>query len=92
MTNTENGARTPFIIRAPGIQPAGGARTTHLAEAIDMYRTMADSMGLLDAVQPDVDGVSLLPVIRSPATTAPPLPSSCSTAEMTRPWLSTTRS
>ena len=72
MTNTENGARTPFIIRAPGIQPAGGARTTHLAEAIDMYRTMADSMGLLDAVQPDVDGVSLLPVVRSPATTAPP--------------------
>ena len=72
MTNTENGARTPFIIRAPGIQPAGGARTTHLAEAIDMYRTMADATGLLDAVQPDVDGVSLLPVIRSPATTAPP--------------------
>lgn len=42
MTNFENGVWTPFIIRAPGIQPAsqGGAplRTVALAEAVDMYR------------------------------------------------------
>ena len=43
------GVRTPFIIRAPGLQPAGGARTAHLAEAVDMYRTLADAMGLLAA-------------------------------------------
>jgi hypothetical protein len=34
MTNDENGARVPFIVRAPGGKPG---RTKLLAEAVDMY-------------------------------------------------------
>ena len=69
MTNWENGVRTPFIIRTPGAKPG---RTRHLAEAVDMYRTLADVVGLHDAVEASVDGVSLLPLLLDPLTTTPP--------------------
>lgn len=69
MTNWENGVRTPLIVRAPGFSPG---RTAHLAEAVDMYRTLADAVGLLDRVEPSVDGVSLLPLLSDPSTQHPP--------------------
>lgn len=74
MTNYENGVRTPLIIRAPNIQNpgGGGTRTVHLAEAVDLYKTFADAVGLLESVEPTVDGVSLLPLLREPNTLTPP--------------------
>ena len=69
MTNFENGVRTPLIFRAPGLQPAGKEvhRTAHLAETVDLYRTLADAVGLLSKVEDSVDGVSLLPLLKDPA-------------------------
>eukprot|EP01052_Picozoa_sp_SAG31_P036365 SAG31_NODE_4526_length_3164_cov_1.693312_3_plen_355_part_00 len=69
MTNWENGVRTPFIIRAPGAKPG---RTRHLAEAVDIYKTLADAVGLLAHVEASVDGVSLLPLVMEPETATPP--------------------
>lgn len=68
MTNYENGVRVPLIFRAPWVQTKpGGTKTTALAEAVDLYRTLADLAGVGSSVEPGVDGVSLLPVIRNPA-------------------------
>lgn len=69
MTNTENGVRVPLIFRAPGTQRAAGMQLPQLAEAVDLYRTLAELAGLGtgDAIEDSVDGVSLVPVIRGGA-------------------------
>ena len=74
MTNTENGVRVPLIFRAPGAQRTAGLRLPQLAEAVDLYRTLADLAGLGtgDAIEASVDGVSLAPAIRG-GEAAPPL-------------------
>jgi hypothetical protein len=67
----ENAARVPLLIRAPGVQARAGLRVTQLAEAVDLYRTLADLSGVgVAAVQPSVDGVSLGALVRS--ASAPP--------------------
>lgn len=72
MTNTENGVRIPLIIAAPGVQVGEGKRVRELAEAVDLYRTLADLTGVgEEQVQPSVDGVSLGPMVRQ--ATAPAL-------------------
>lgn len=58
----ENVARIPLIIAAPGIKPA---RTKSLAEAIDVYPTVADLCGLKT---PAVDGASQAPVLKDPSS------------------------
>jgi len=64
MSNTENGVRVPLIFRAPGQQQAPGLKLPQLAEAVDLYRTLADLAGLGSAgVEDSVDGVSLAPAI-----------------------------
>eukprot|EP00035_Acanthoeca_spectabilis_P013240 m.243633 g.243633 ORF g.243633 m.243633 type:complete len:530 (-) comp15837_c0_seq6:807-2396(-) len=74
MTNNENGARVPLMFRPPNYN-FGGATSLQLAEAVDLYKTLADLSGLgADSVQPGVDGVSLAPVIQNPhSEPQPPL-------------------
>lgn len=66
MTNSENGVRVPLMIYAPETQQANGMKIAALAEAVDIYRTLADLSGLGDAlVEAGVDGVSLAPLVNS---------------------------
>ena len=60
MTNSENGVRIPFIVRAPWAQQSAGMRLPQLAEAVDLYKTIADLTGVgAAAVESGVDGISL---------------------------------
>lgn len=64
MTNFENGVRIPMIVRAPWKQAKNGMRVSHLVEAVDLYRTLADLSGIgAHTVESGVDGVSLMPLI-----------------------------
>eukprot|EP00038_Savillea_parva_P029283 m.70026 g.70026 ORF g.70026 m.70026 type:complete len:545 (+) comp8620_c0_seq1:44-1678(+) len=66
MTNTENGVRVPLLFRPPGYTH-GGTQVAQLAEAVDLYKTLADLSGLgAGLVEDGVDGVSLAPVINHP--------------------------
>jgi arylsulfatase A-like enzyme len=66
MTNNENGARVPLMFRPPGYA-YGGAKLRQLAEAVDLYKTLADLSGLgVGMVESGVDGVSLAPIINRP--------------------------
>ena len=72
-TNTELATRVPLIIRAPWLPASAGARTTVRAELVDVYRTLVDLAGLdASAIQADVQGQSLAPLLAAPA--APPAP------------------
>ena len=59
----EVGARTPFLVRAPGAR-GNGAASPRVVEAIDLYRTLADLAHLPD---PGVRGRSLAPLLDDPA-------------------------
>eukprot|EP00038_Savillea_parva_P012108 m.202282 g.202282 ORF g.202282 m.202282 type:complete len:681 (+) comp21720_c0_seq1:202-2244(+) len=65
MTNFELGVRIPLIIRAPWIPGSSGRRSNVLAEAIDMYRTMADLAGIPVPTNEShaVQGESLVPAL-----------------------------
>ena len=64
MTNFEIATRVPLIIAAPGVRHG---RTDQLAELVDVYPTLCD---LAKIDQPDhLEGDSLLPVLRSGAST-----------------------
>ncbi len=67
----ENAARVPLIMAGPGI-PAGsvGKSTKALAEMVDFYPTLAEWCGLKAPTY--VSGVSLMPVLKNPATDKPP--------------------
>jgi len=59
----EESLRVPLIIATPGIsQP--GARTTALADLIDIYPTLVDLTGI--ARPGTLDGISLLPTLKDP--------------------------
>jgi len=64
-TNFENAARVPLIIRAPWIKSAKGTVTDVLAEAVDLYPTMAELAGLPDPKTQgeELNGTSLVPVL-----------------------------
>lgn len=63
--------RIPFIIHDPLAAPtAVGGSTRVFAENIDIYRTLATLAGVPD-VEAGVDGVSLAPLLREPATAEP---------------------
>ena len=64
--NWELGARVPLIIRAPWLKPSVGARTTVLAELVDIFPTVSDLSGLPLPHGEKLDGVSLAPVLRNP--------------------------
>mmetsp|Transcript_96 Transcript_96/g.294 ORF Transcript_96/g.294 Transcript_96/m.294 type:complete len:210 (-) Transcript_96:63-692(-) len=65
MTNFELGVRIPFIIRVPWLASSIGRRTNALAEAVDMYRTLADLAGIPvpDNESHGVQGESLVPAL-----------------------------
>jgi iduronate 2-sulfatase len=63
-TNYEQAARIPLLVVVPGSARAG-ARTTALAETVDIYPTLCELAGL--PVPRGLDGASLVPVLRNPA-------------------------
>ena len=62
MTNFEIATRVPFIVAAPGIDPA---RTRNLAELVDLYPTLCDLAGVEKPKH--LEGESLLPVLKAPS-------------------------
>eukprot|EP00927_Polykrikos_kofoidii_P031392 TRINITY_DN26_c0_g1_i1.p1 TRINITY_DN26_c0_g1~~TRINITY_DN26_c0_g1_i1.p1 ORF type:complete len:753 (-),score=61.33 TRINITY_DN26_c0_g1_i1:198-2408(-) len=70
-TNFEHGTRVPLIIRVPWI-PAStrGARTKVLAELTDIFPTMTDALGVPVVGPEELDGTSLLPVLKNPGSYA----------------------
>lgn len=61
MTNFEIASRVPFIIAAPGINPA---RTKSLAELVDLYPTLCELTGA--EAPKHLEGESLVPALRKP--------------------------
>jgi len=68
-TNFEIDTRVPLIFSFPG-QKTAGQKSSSLVEFVDVYPTLADLCGL---PKPDVDGVSLKPVLENPAVTVKPV-------------------
>lgn len=62
----EGGVRSPLLIRWPGHIPAG-TRVPQIAGAIDLLPTLADFAGIPVASPKPLDGVSLKPLLSSPA-------------------------
>jgi N-acetylglucosamine-6-sulfatase len=58
----EESARTPFVVRGPGVPP--GTTNEHLVSQVDLLPTICEIAG---ADASDVDGRSLLPVLRDPS-------------------------
>jgi arylsulfatase A-like enzyme len=63
MTNFEAGTLAPLIVSAPG-QSHPGARTTALAEFVDLYPTLCELCGL--PVPAALEGTSLVPLMENP--------------------------
>lgn len=68
-TNFEVDTRAPLIFSYPG-QRTTGQKSRSLVEFVDIYPTLADLCGL---PKPDVDGVSLRPILEDPAVTVKPV-------------------
>ena len=68
-TNFEVDARVPLIFSYPG-QKTAGQKSNSLVEFVDVYPTLAELCGL---PKPDVDGVSLKPVLENPTVTVKPV-------------------
>lgn len=63
MTNFEISARTPLILRVPGVGEAD-RRTQALVELVDIYPTLAELCGL--PLPPHLDGRSCVPLLDNP--------------------------
>jgi arylsulfatase A-like enzyme len=61
----EGGIRVPFIVRWPGVVPAG-TRSDVPAAHIDVYPTFADIAGATLRAGTVLDGVSLLEILKNP--------------------------
>jgi uncharacterized sulfatase len=59
----EGGIREPLIVRWPG-HVAAGSECDEIVTSVDFLPTMVDAAGLNDEVTHNVDGVSLLPLLR----------------------------
>ena len=66
MSLMEESVRAPLIVAAPGMDGNGRA-TQALAEFVDLYPTLTELCGL--PPPPDLDGVSLAPVLQNPLET-----------------------
>ena len=66
-TNFEVGLRIPFMIRAPHMPASSGRQTRQLAEALDLYRTLASLAGFtVEQIEPGVEGTDLSAVFTDP--------------------------
>ena len=60
----ESGIRTPFVFSWPDRFP-GSRKSNNLAANIDILPTIADACGLVIPGERTIDGISLMPVVRS---------------------------
>jgi iduronate 2-sulfatase len=66
--NYETATRIPIVIVAPGVATPGSS-TAQLAETVDLYPTLAALAGLPSPAGPQpIDGISLVPVLKDPAS------------------------
>lgn len=74
MTNFELGVHIPLIIRAPWLPGSVGAKSSVLAEMVDLFPTLAALAGLPDprgvAGSEGINGTSLAPVFADPTNTS----------------------
>jgi len=68
----EGGTREPFYISAPGITSAGAQCATPVS-GVDWYPTLLELAGVQQPTEQDVDGLSLVPLMRGGALPARPL-------------------
>jgi arylsulfatase A len=61
----EGGIRVPLICRWPGVIPPGSVSETP-ATTIDFWPTIAEAAGVGEIEHQELDGLSLLPVLRDP--------------------------
>ena len=66
----EGGLRVPFIVRWPGVVPAGATSEVPVAH-VDLYPTLLAIAGGTPKAGYPLDGVSLLPVLTNPAARLP---------------------
>lgn len=59
----ESSLKVPFIMYAPNILPQGAA-VTEAVSNIDVYPTLVDICGLVDEDDTQVDGISILPLLK----------------------------
>ncbi len=64
----EESSRVPLIIHAPQFPRSQGQRTDSLSGNIDLPATILDLAGIGSEAWPEMDGVSLRPVLESPET------------------------
>ena len=62
----EGGARIPLLIRWPGVT-APGSTNASVVQTTDLFPTLVEIAGGRSAAHSDLDGVSLVPVLRSGA-------------------------
>ncbi|HAV63142.1 MAG TPA: hypothetical protein DCY13_12350, partial [Verrucomicrobiales bacterium] len=63
----EGGVRVPLIVKWPGVI-APGSRSSEPVISVDYFPTIAAAVGVSGDLPPHLDGVSLLPVLRSGAS------------------------
>jgi len=66
----EGGTRVPFIVRWPGVVPAG-SRCDRTVCQIDIMATVADVLGIEMPGTAGVDSISFLPLLKDPEAVAP---------------------
>ena len=60
----EEVVRVPFVMRLPGVVPAGRVDSTHLASGLDLFPTLCDYANI--EAPAGIDGESLRPVVEGP--------------------------
>lgn len=63
----EEATRVPLIISAPGFEASAGQSSDALAELVDLYPTIAQLAGLTEKVPTNLDGLSLVELLRNPS-------------------------
>jgi arylsulfatase A-like enzyme len=63
-TLCEGGARVPFIVNWPGVTPAG-AKNNSVVQTTDIFPTLVELAGGDPNKHPNLDGISLVPLLRN---------------------------